>query len=68
LSACASRARVSLKKVLVQQLRMPVVDINNIAETDFRHAQPASDIDTAAVDGLKALDPDLPIREADIGI
>jgi hypothetical protein len=47
---------------------MPVVDINNIAETDFRHAQPASDIDTAAVDGLKALDPDLPIREADIGI
>jgi hypothetical protein len=28
--------------------------------------EPASDIDTAAVDGLKALDPDRPIREADI--
>ena len=45
-----------------------VAFINNIAESDFRHAQPASDIDTAAVDGLKALDRDLPIREADIGI
>ena len=28
--------------------------------------EPASDIDTAIVDGLKALDPDRPIREADI--
>src|SRR5271157_4037051 len=28
---------------------------------------PASDIDTAIVNGLKALDPDRPIREADIG-
>jgi hypothetical protein len=28
--------------------------------------EPASDIDTAVVDSLKALDPNLPIREADI--
>jgi hypothetical protein len=28
----------------------------------------ASDIDTAVVDSLKALDPDRPIREADIEI
>jgi hypothetical protein len=28
--------------------------------------EPASDIDTAVVDSLKALDPDRPIREADI--
>jgi hypothetical protein len=28
--------------------------------------EPASDSDTAIVDGLKALDPDRPIREADI--
>ena len=28
--------------------------------------EPASDIDTAVVDGLKALDPNRPIREADI--
>jgi len=29
--------------------------------------EPASDIDTAMVDSLKALDPNRPIREADIG-
>jgi hypothetical protein len=29
--------------------------------------EPASDINTAVVDSLKALDPDRPIREADIG-
>jgi hypothetical protein len=28
--------------------------------------EPVSDIDTAVVDGLKALDPNRPIREADI--
>ena len=28
--------------------------------------EPASDIDTAVVDSLKALDPERPIREADI--
>ena len=30
--------------------------------------EPVGDIDTAAVDGLKALDPNRPIREADIGL
>jgi hypothetical protein len=30
------------------------------------HHEPASDIDTAVVDGLKAIDPTRPIREADI--
>ena len=29
--------------------------------------EPASDVDTALVDSLKALDPNRPIREADIG-
>ena len=29
--------------------------------------EPASDIDIAVVDSLKALDPERPIREADIG-
>src|SRR5271169_5746614 len=29
--------------------------------------EPASDIDTVVVDSLKALDPEWPIREADIG-
>jgi hypothetical protein len=31
-----------------------------------RKHEPVSDIDTAAVDSLKALDPEWPIREADI--
>jgi hypothetical protein len=30
--------------------------------------EPASDIDTGAVDGLKVLDPEWPIREADLPI
>ena len=35
------------------------------AESGEKH-EPASDIDTAVVDSLKALDPNRPIREADI--
>ena len=35
------------------------------ADSEEKH-EPASDIDTAIVDGLKALDPDRPIREAEI--
>ena len=35
------------------------------ADSEEKH-EPASDIDTAVVDGLKVLDPDRPIREADI--
>jgi hypothetical protein len=36
------------------------------ADSEEKH-EPASDIDTAEVDSLKALDPKRPIREADIG-
>src|SRR5215470_3189561 len=36
------------------------------AESGEKH-EPASDIDTAVADSLKALDPTRPIREADIG-
>ncbi|MDQ1714045.1 MAG: hypothetical protein QOE45_3495 [Frankiaceae bacterium] len=36
------------------------------ADSGEKH-EPAGDIDTTAVDSLKALDPDWPIREADIG-
>ena len=35
------------------------------ADSEEKH-EPAGDIDTAAVDSLKALDPNRPIREADI--
>jgi hypothetical protein len=36
------------------------------ADSGEKH-EPASDVDAAAVDSLKALDPSRPIREADIG-
>jgi len=36
------------------------------ADSEEKH-EPASDIDTAAADSLKVLDPKRPIREADIG-
>ena len=36
------------------------------ADSEEKH-EPASDIDTAGVDSLKVLDPEGPIREADIG-
>ena len=36
------------------------------ADSEEKH-EPVSDIDTEWVDGLKALDPERPIREADIG-
>jgi hypothetical protein len=35
------------------------------ADSEEKH-EPASDIDTVTVDSLKALDPEWPIREADI--
>ena len=37
------------------------------AESEEKH-EPVSDIDTVLVDSLKALDPNRPIREADIGL
>ena len=36
------------------------------ADSEEKH-EPASDIDTALMDSLKALDPEGPIREADVG-
>jgi hypothetical protein len=35
------------------------------ADSEEKH-EPASDVDTELVDSLKALDPERPIREADI--
>jgi hypothetical protein len=37
------------------------------ADSEEKH-EPVSDIDTAAADGLKVLDPKRPIREADIDL
>jgi hypothetical protein len=36
------------------------------ADSEEKH-EPVSDTNTAAIESLKALDPDRPIREADIG-
>jgi hypothetical protein len=36
-----------------------------MSDSEERH-EPVSNIDTGAADSLKALDPDRPIREADI--
>jgi hypothetical protein len=36
-----------------------------MSESEEKH-EPVSDIDTTVVDSLKALDPNRPIREADI--
>jgi hypothetical protein len=37
------------------------------ADSEEKH-EPVSDIDTALMDSLKVLDPEWPIREADIGL
>ena len=37
------------------------------ADSEEKH-EPAGDIDTVVVDSLKALDPERPIREADISV
>jgi hypothetical protein len=43
----------------------PCADLHPGADSEEKH-EPVSDIDTAVVDSLKALDPEWPIREADI--
>ena len=40
-------------------------DRSSCADSEEKH-EPASDIDTVVVDSLKVLDPERPIREADI--
>jgi hypothetical protein len=57
-----SRARsAALHKLL--DYKSPIQGLG--AESEEKH-EPVSDIDTVAVDSLKALDPKRPIREADI--
>ena len=46
-------------KIVPPRLRPPIMGLG----ADSRRREPAKDIDTAAVDSLKALDPDRPIRE-----
>src|SRR6266403_458100 len=51
-------------KIVPPRLRIPCWKGPG-ADSEEKH-EPASDIDTMAVDSLKALDPKRPIREADI--
>src|SRR6266536_5101228 len=53
---CAALANSLTKKAPYKGLR---------AESEEKH-EPVSDIDTVVVDSLKALDPEWPIREADV--
>jgi len=52
------------QKIVPPRLRIPYWKGPG-ADSEEKH-EPASDLDTAVVDSLKALDPDRPIREADI--
>src|SRR6188472_3301260 len=53
------------RKIVPPRLRIPYWKGLG-ADSEEKH-EPVSDIDTAVVDSLKVLDPNRPIREADIG-
>src|SRR5215510_3203603 len=61
---CRSSDGKAVVKIVPPRLRIPLWKGPG-ADSEEKH-EPASDIDTVAVDSLKALDPEWPIREADI--
>ena len=64
--SCRSIDGKADQKIVPPRLRIPYWKGLG-ADSEEKH-EPASDIDTASMDGLKALDPKRPIREeADIG-
>ena len=52
-------------KIVPPRLRIPCW--KGLGADSEEKREPASDIDTVVVDSLKVLDPERPIREADIG-
>ena len=62
--SCRSIDGKADQKIVPPRLRIPYWKGLG-ADSEEKH-EPASDIDTALMDGLKALDPKRPIREADI--
>ena len=52
------------RKIVPPRLRTPCW--KGLSAESEEKREPASDIDTATLDSLKALDPNRPIREADI--
>src|SRR5258708_28390696 len=61
---CRSTDGKAADKIVPPRLRIPFWKGLG-ADSEEKH-EPVSDIDTAVVDSLKALDPKRPIREADI--
>ena len=53
-------------KIVPPRLRIPWW--KSLGADSGEKREPAGDIDTATVDSLKVLDPNRPIREADIGL
>jgi hypothetical protein len=63
---CRSSDGKAAQQIVPPRLRIPCWKGPG-ADSEEKH-EPASDIDIAVVDSLKALDPNRPIREADIEI
>ena len=61
---CRQSDGKAAQKIVPPRLRIPWWKSLG-ADSEENH-EPASDIDTAAVDSLKTIDPKRPIREADI--
>ena len=61
---CRATAGKAAQKIVPPRPRIPGWKGPG-ADSEEKH-EPAGDIDTAAVDSLKALDPNRPIREADM--
>jgi hypothetical protein len=61
---CRSTDGKAAHKIVPPRLRIPCW--KGLGTDSEEKQEPASDIDIAAVDSLKALDPKWPIREADI--
>ena len=62
---CRSTDGKAVAKIVPPRPRIPCW--KGLGADSEEKREPVSDIDTAAVDSLKVLDPRRPIREADIG-
>jgi hypothetical protein len=61
---CQSANGKAALKIVPPHLRIP--SWKGLRADSEEKREPASDIDTGVVDSLKALDPERPIREADV--
>ena len=63
---CGKAVQKAVQKIVPPRLRTP--SWKGLGADSGEKHEPASGIDTELVDSLKALDPERPIREADIGV